>query len=177
MASKKYKSKTCAYCCHEGSSAAKEHIIAREFFLERYRDHLPTVPACNSCNSKKSALETYALGVLPFGSRLPHSEEYIGSKMERRLTQHPKLRRELGSGSSREWIVQNGVLVPAMTMPLDPDRIDPLVAMIVRGLFNYEFGFPLHRHWEVSVTNFLAGAEALLLPRMISALGADTSWG
>jgi hypothetical protein len=29
-----------------------------------------------------------------------------------------------------------------MTMPLQSKRIDALIAMIVRGLFNFEFGFP-----------------------------------
>jgi hypothetical protein len=171
MASKKFKGKTCAYCCREGSSAVREHVIAREFVLERYRDHLPTVPACEACNTQKSALETYALAVLPFGSVLPHSEEYLRKNMERRLTRHPTLRRELGDGSSREWIRQNGVMVPVLTMPLDHERINALVAMIVRGLFNYEFGFPLHRHWEVRGTNFLPAEEVVLLPNMINRLG------
>jgi hypothetical protein len=171
MASKKYKGKTCAYCCREGASAVKEHVIAREFLLERYRDQLPIVPACNPCNTKKSALETYALTVLPFGSTLPHGSEYIRNNMERRLAKHPTLRRELGSGSSREWISQNGVMVSVMTMPLDHERINRLVALIVRGLFNYEFGFALHRHWDVRVTNFLPAAEVELMPTMIRALG------
>jgi hypothetical protein len=171
MASKKFKGKTCAYCCREGSSAAKEHVIAREFVLERYRDHLPTVPACEACNTEKSALETYALAVLPFGSVLSHSEEYLRKNMERRLTRHPTLRRELGDGSSREWIRQNGVRVPVLTVPLDHERINALVAVIVRGLFNYEFGFALHRHWEVRGTNFLPAEEVVLLPNMISLIG------
>jgi hypothetical protein len=102
MASKKFKGKTCAYCRREGSSAVKEHVIAREFVLERYRDRLPTVPACEVCNTEKSALETYALAVLPFGSVLPRSEEYLRKNIERRLTRHPTLRRELEDGSSRE---------------------------------------------------------------------------
>jgi hypothetical protein len=72
MGSKKFKGKTCAYCRREGASAVREHVIAREFLLERYRDNPPVVPACEACNTEKSALETYALAVLPFGSMLPH---------------------------------------------------------------------------------------------------------
>jgi hypothetical protein len=56
-----------------------QHVIAREFVLERFRDNLPAVPACSCCDTKKSALETYAMAVLPFGSVLPHSEEYINN--------------------------------------------------------------------------------------------------
>ena len=123
--SKKFKGKTCAYCCREGSSAAREHVIAHKYVLERYRDHLPTVPACEACNTEKSALETYALAVLPFGSLLPHSEEYLRKNMERRLTRHPTLRRELGDGSSRERIRQNGMMVPVLTMPLDQSVSTP----------------------------------------------------
>lgn len=58
MGSKKFKGKTCAYCCRERASEAKEHVIAREFLLTRYRDNLPAVPTCKRCNAKKSALET-----------------------------------------------------------------------------------------------------------------------
>jgi hypothetical protein len=152
-------------------SSVKEHVIAREFFLERYRDGLPTVPACGSCNTEKSALETYAMAVLPFGSVLPHGEEYIRRNLERRLARHPKLRRELETGHSREWIHQNGLMINVMTMPLDHDRINALIATIVRGLFNWEFGFPLHRHWQARVTNFLPAEEARCMPEMINALG------
>jgi hypothetical protein len=171
VASKKFKGKTCAYCCRERASEAKEHVIAREFVLTRYRDNLPAVPTCRPCNAKKSALETYALAVLPFGSLLPHSQEYLLGNMERRLAKHPKLKRELGIGASREWIRQNGLMVPVLTMPLEHERIDALIAMIVRGLFNYEYGFPLRAHWVVRVTNFLPTAEAALMPKFIDAMG------
>lgn len=169
--SKKFKGKTCAYCCRDGASEAKDHVIAREFVLTRYRDNLPTVPTCKGCNSKKSALETYALAVLPFGSMLPDGEEYLLANMERRLAKHPKLKRELGTGASREWIRQNGLMVPVLTMPLDHERITALIAMIVRGLFRYEYGFPLRTHWETRVTNFLPMDEAALMPKFIKALG------
>ncbi len=171
MASKKFKGKTCAYCCRERASEAKEHVIAREFVLTRYRDNLPAVPTCKVCNATKSALETYALAVLPFGSMLPHGEEYIQANMERRLAKHPKLRRELSRGASREWIRQNGLMVPVLTVPLDHHRINALIAMIVRGLFNYEYGFPLRTHWDVQVTTFLPTAEAALMPKFLDALG------
>jgi hypothetical protein len=169
--SKKFKGKTCAYCCRERSSEAKEHVIAREFVLIRFRDHLPAVPTCRPCNAKKSALETYALDVLPFGSLLPHSQEYLLANMERRLTRHPKLKRELGRGASREWVRQNGLMVPVLTVPIDYERINALVALIIRGLFNYEYGFPLRPHWDVEVTNFLPMAEAALMPKFLNALG------
>ena len=171
MASKKFKGKTCAYCSREGASEVREHVIAREFVLERYRDNLPVVPACSACNTKKSALETYAMAVLPFGSSLPDGEEYIDRNMERRLAKHPKLRHELGTGASREWVQQNGLSVPVMTMPLQSERIDALIAMIVRGLFNFEFGFPLGRHWNARPTNFLPSAEVALMPKFIDAMG------
>ncbi len=171
MASKKFKGKTCAYCSRERASEAKEHVIAREFVLRRDRDNLPVVPACKACNAKKSALEIYALAVLPFGSMLPQGEEYILANMERRLAKHPKLKRKLDEGASRERMRQNGLMVPVRTMPLDHERVNALIGMTVRGLFNYEFGFPLHAHWDVRVTNFLPMAEASLMPMLMGALG------
>ena len=171
MASKKYKLKTCAYCGKEKASEVQEHVIAREFVLERFRDGMPAVPACKRCNTKKSALETYAMAVLPFGSLLANSEEYIAAKLEGRLAKNPKLRRELATGRSEQWVRQNGVLIRQMTMPLRHDRINDLVAMIVRGLFMHEFGFALRPNWTVRVTNFLPEAEAMLMPRFMDCLG------
>ena len=60
------------------------------------------MPACEACNTEKSALETYALAVRPFGSVLPHSEEYLRKNMERRLTGTQSWLRE--SEQSVEWI-------------------------------------------------------------------------
>ncbi len=66
-------------------------------------------------------------------------------------------------------------MVPVLTMPLDHERIDALFAMIVRGLFNYEFGFPLHRHWDVRATNFLSDAEVALMQKNDQRIGARSS--
>ena len=43
--------------------------------------------------------------------------------------------------------------------------------MIVKGLFNFEFGFPLGRHWNARVTNFPPSAEVALMPKFLDALG------
>jgi hypothetical protein len=57
MSSKKFKGKTCIYCCIPESSECPDHVVARSFFLDRNRGNLPQVPACRSCNKKKSDLE------------------------------------------------------------------------------------------------------------------------
>ena len=118
-------------------------------------------------------METYALTVLPFGSGLPDSVEYVSAKMERRLEKHPQIRRKLSSGMSQEWMRQNGLLVPVTTLPIDHADVDALVGMIVRGLFYYEFGFALRSHWDVRVANLLPSAEAKLITASINALGPD----
>jgi hypothetical protein len=71
----------------------------------------------------------------------------------------PERRLSPEAGSAQEWIPQNEVMVPAFTMPLDRGRINALVATIISGLFNYEFGFTLHRHWQGRITRFAARAK------------------
>jgi hypothetical protein len=54
--SKKFKGKPCVYCT-DGTAISADHVIARQFFLERHRANIPKAPACVKCNGEKSALE------------------------------------------------------------------------------------------------------------------------
>jgi 5-methylcytosine-specific restriction endonuclease McrA len=54
MARKKYVGKPCAYCGKDGISETRDHVVAKEFFLEEDRANLPLVPACGICNGEKS---------------------------------------------------------------------------------------------------------------------------
>jgi hypothetical protein len=67
--SKKFKNKTCVYCCGEGTSTTGDHVFAREFFLKSRRANLPQVPACAGCNKEKSELEHYLEGEAKLGRR------------------------------------------------------------------------------------------------------------
>src|ERR1700722_9395653 len=98
--SKKFKKKTCVYCCGKGISTTGDHVFAREFFLKSRRATLPQVPACAPCNKEKSELEHYLTAVLPFGGRHDDASINLETMVPPRLAKNAKLHRGLGQRSS-----------------------------------------------------------------------------
>jgi hypothetical protein len=91
MASKRYVGKTCPYCRVPNSTTTRDHVVAREFFLIEDRGDLPIVPACRACNQQKSALEHYALELMPLASRHPDAGQYNKKHLEPRLARKSEL--------------------------------------------------------------------------------------
>lgn len=115
-------------------------MLARQLVLEAHRDGLPKVPACLSCNNKKSELEAYVSAVLPFGGR--HSGAAAALEgVERRLAGNRRLERELGAGYGPAIDQIDGFRV-ALTgsIPFDSGKLEVLAALIARGLH--------HWHWR-----------------------------
>jgi hypothetical protein len=152
--SKKFKNKVCVYCGRENASATEDHVFAREFFLLTKRHNLPQVPACRKCNNEKSTLEHYLLSVLPFGAQHTDAIVNLESMVPARLAKNAKLHRRLAVGMNREWIKDNGIVLPRLTLPLDSAKLDELFRFIVKGL--------LWHHWEVVLTaEYFVGAGTL----------------
>ncbi len=138
--SKKYKGKTCAYCGVPNSSESADHVVAREFFLVGERANLPKVPACRKCNSDKSALELYALCVLPFGGTHRDAVETLATKVVPRLERNSKILEELRRGMTYVLQSQNGgPWQVTATLPFDHARILSLFNFITRGLAVHHF--------------------------------------
>jgi hypothetical protein len=100
--SKKFKSKTCAYCCALEASVVGDHVVAREFCVKDKRDNLPQVPSCDRCNNEKSALETYLTAVAPFGARHADSTRNLTTLVPPRIARNRKLHQALAAGPNRE---------------------------------------------------------------------------
>lgn len=148
MASKKYTGKTCAYCGTPDVSATRDHVVAKEFFLKEDRANLPLVPACRRCNGEKATLEHYALSVLPFGSRHIEARRYSEENIERRLRKNQALRSSLTVTRSGSWERHpNGLLVPAVSINIEMDKIFKLVAFIVRGFYTFHWRAALDQDW------------------------------
>ncbi|WNL45625.1 hypothetical protein RKE25_19770 [Dyella sp. BiH032] len=92
---KKFKGKTCVYC--GGSSSTGDHVVARAFFPEELRGDLPQVPACLSCNNKKSDLETYLVAVLPIAGNHAAANRLFDDA-RRRIQKNARLMREMAKG-------------------------------------------------------------------------------
>jgi hypothetical protein len=163
MASKRYKGKDCAYCGAIGASRAPDHVIAREFFLEGDRGNLPQVPACDSCNNMKSALEHYATAVLMAGTNHLDGDLYRKTKVVPRIQKNRKYQKELGLNDPPVWINIRGVIQQMHVIKIDADKINALMAMIVRGLYFFHFARPLAHSFEPDISMFHPHHEPVML--------------
>jgi len=159
---KRFKGKTCVYCAVAGASETADHVLAREFVPIVHRPQIPQVPACRQCNKDKSDLEHYLTAVLPFGGR--HADAVANLKKDgpRRLAKNQKLHRSLARGSSRLWTKErSGLLVNALTVPIDGEKVEKLVGFIVRGLIWHHWKIVLGPDCFVDVLSLTERGEAL----------------
>lgn len=155
---KKYKDKLCAYCA-EAESTSADHIFAREFFLPQHRSNLPKVPACGQCNRLKSEIEHYLTTMLPFGGRQETAAENLEKMVPKRLDQNIRLRRTLRENSGTMWVEEQGLQVPALTLPIEPSRLLQLFEYIARGLAVYHWETYLDRSVKVEVLALTEAGE------------------
>jgi hypothetical protein len=142
--SKRYKGKTCAYCAASGASETADHVFAREFVPVRYRSQITQVPACEKCNRRKSTIEHYLATVLPFGGRHSDANANLENDVPKRLAKNQRLQRELARGSERIWTREPaGLVVRALTVPIDDEKVERLTEYLTRGL--------MFHHWEVAL--------------------------
>jgi hypothetical protein len=128
---KGFRGKTCVYCATT-LAATMDHVFAREFFLVDRRANLPKVPACASCNGAESSLEHYLTAVLPFGGQHADGLAHLSGMVPGRLARNQKLAHQLSAGLSSTIVP--GRQTPAMTIPIDPDKVGELFALIAKGL-------------------------------------------
>jgi hypothetical protein len=144
--SKKYKGKTCAYCC-EAPSTAEEHVLARGFILpERRRKggEMPKAPACDGCNGTKSDLENYLMKVMALGGRHDDAREYLEQTLPRRLEKDQKLHRQLQRGASRALTRElSGIVLPTTAVPFEMAKLADWLEFVVKGL--------AWHHWAVLI--------------------------
>lgn len=134
IVSKKYKGKICVYYGLAPSETA-DHVIAREFFLAKDRANLPKVPACLGCNSQKSVLEHYLTAILPFGGRHVDAVPNLVGRVPARLAQNSALHHALAANQKRVLeISPSGVIFPTMALPIDGEKVEALIGLIVKGL-------------------------------------------
>ena len=141
---KRFKGKTCVYCATAGASETGDHILAREFVPVAHRSQIPQVPACRRCNKDKSDLEHYLTAVLPFWRAPRRCCRHLQNDGLRRLKRNQKLHRELAIGHSRLWTKEpSGLLVNALTVPIDDKKVEKLIEFIARGLMGHHWGVVL----------------------------------
>lgn len=154
--SKRYRGKTCVYCCKPESSETADHVLARQFVLERSRAGLPKVPACGPCNRAKSQLEHYLTAVMPFGGTHPDATEALTSLVPPRLEKNRKIQRHLADGMERRYSTDaTGKWFSYGAVPIDVDLLIELYEHIVRGLAYW--------HWEL----LLPPGDCLVAARFI----------
>ncbi|MDV6333078.1 hypothetical protein [Asticcacaulis sp. 201] len=166
MAGKGYKGKTCAYCGIDGISSTADHVIARAFFLLEDRAHLPQVPACSDCNSKKSALEVYVSAILPIASRHEDADKFQRDFVRKRIENNAKLQRDLRLDDPPQMVNIGGLIRPMHPIRIDAVKITGLMHMILQGLFYFHFGRPLSGDYYPDVLMLHNDAQAAFVASM-----------
>jgi hypothetical protein len=140
--SKQFKGGTCVYCAEPGASQTGDHVIARKFFSEQKRGGLPIVPSCYKCNSAKSALELYAMSVMPFGATHADAGSVLETMVARRLEKNRKLAETLARGREIHYVSRDGGATweTEMRLPFAGEKLADLFSMITRGLAFAHFG-------------------------------------
>lgn len=131
--------------CGTAKSATGDHVFPRKLFLERHRAYLPQVPACASCSGAKSKIETDLTAILPFGGRHETARENLELQVPKRLRRNRKLATALVQGVGRKWSKHGDLLIPTMTLSVDPVQVTNFVKLVVRGL--------VWHHWQQILTS------------------------
>lgn len=162
--SKRFKGKTCVYCCTSLAESG-DHVFAREFFLREHRAGLPKVPACLQCNRDKSELEHYLTAVLPFGGRHRDARLTLEGMVPDRLAKNARLYRLLQQGRDGIWVPDAaGLQVPTMTIPFDGEKLERLFGLIARGLTWHHWQTLLGSDCTVQVLSLTKAGERFFEP-------------
>ena len=153
MSARRFRGMVCVYCS-ERPAYTGDHVFARSFFLVRGRANLPQVPTCEPCNLRKADLERYLSAVLPFGGVHADAHTNLVELVPRRLTNNLRLARELDAGRRPIWVWDPAAVYVGMTIPVDPEQVVALFAMVGRAL--------AWLHWQAYLTPE-HDADALML--------------
>lgn len=138
--SKAFKKKPCVYCGGLRQATTGDHVIARQFFLEKDRGNLPKAPACVPCNQEKSRLEHYLTTLLPFGARHPAATENLETQLPSRLAKNRKLHRILADSFGGAPQPENQAGSVETRVPFEGEKLELLYGFIARGLLWHEWG-------------------------------------
>lgn len=160
VASKKYKDMSCVYCTQATSTTA-DHVIARSFFPKSGRTGIPKVPSCNACNSEKSMLETYLSAFLAIGSDDITAQTVVLQDIEKRLNRNRRLARELNFMAAIRWEEsENGLVLPALELPVNEKYVEGLFAFIARGLIWHHFSQLITDEFFIKTAALTENAES-----------------
>ena len=145
----------CVYC---GSmkQTTDDHVPPKSLFPKPRPSNLITVPCCRKCNNSASKDDEYFRSMLAMRNDAgEHSEaQRVLPAVSR------SLRRRKGSGFTKK-LLQNVTLVDVRTpaglyvgravgYKVENERLERVVARIVRGVYWYHYGFRLKENYEVN---------------------------
>jgi hypothetical protein len=158
-------------------SEVGDHVIAREFFPKENREGIPKVPACKSCNSSKSELETELTAVLAFGSRSDSGRQVLIEDIPRRLAKNNRLARELNFLAELRWDeAESGLITPNLNLPIDEKKLEKLFALIATGLIFDRFDVLIPPEYSVHVAAITEEAESSIKSKFFPDLNGVV-WG
>lgn len=158
-----YKGKTCVYCGVPKISNTGDHVLAKQFVLERHRGNMPKVPACKACNEEKSRLEHHLTAVMPFAARHADAVENLATMVPKRLSKNLPLRRSIEHTMRPRWLPDpSGLFVKRGTVLVDANALSKWGEMVVKGLVWYHWKVVTGTHHAVEVMHLHENGAAFL---------------
>jgi hypothetical protein len=112
------------------------------------------------------------LSVLPFGSRHVEARRYSEENIERRLHRNHLLRNSLAVHRSNSWESHsNGLLVPSMSINIEIEKAQQLLALVVRGLFMFHWKDALDPNWFADSAIFHPDYENRVIEPLLPYMG------
>lgn len=137
---KGFASQICVYCQQAKSTPTGDHAIPRSFFTLEDRDNIPKVPACVSCNNKKSVLEHYLASTLPFGGKHSSAEKYLTEFAPGRLAKNQKLQRDLARDKKHVLLQEPDLILRSqMTLPFEGEKYTDFFGYVAVAMLWHEW--------------------------------------
>ncbi len=162
-------------CYRCGTDATgRDHIVPRSFFPKPFPPDLPTAPTCDEHNRDLQRDEEYfRIFVAGQAYPSPAARELWTGPVRRQLSKQPSFKRMLaGQVQDVGLHTPSGVYVgEATTFVAEPDRVNPVLEKMVRGLYW------LHRGTDVGDVRFectfISPLMMWKLPDIKQALNSD----
>ncbi len=162
----------CAYCA-VADGHEDDHVLARQLFPpdHRFRDRLPQVPACGSCNRLKQRTEDTVGVLLQFGHSSEASRRVLEDRVPRTLKKNHRLWRSLRNGMQRLSVRrESGIVVDGLGIRLGTRELADIhdwFCLVTRGLYRFETGAPLPMDYSVSLIRPTSRRQCEVLINML----------
>ena len=163
------------YVCG-GSATSREHVPPNSLFPKGHRDHLITVPSCDTHNIGKQKDDGYLRAILTANltTNAVGLEHGRGPVLRAHKRKPAMLVDMFSRATPVELSLPDGQTASTAAIELDQERITGVIKQIARGIYFHHFGRPAPSRAETLMAFLVAkGPEAQKIVFQLTALAAE----